>query len=97
MVDFSFAHFVRPVIYLDPPFAAIWSAQVPLITSVETFCLRRLKTAAHGIEHPLRRRIFGTGRRSRRRTHANDCGKPADPNKEGSLLFQLSVHFVIRL
>src|SRR4029078_3850494 len=54
---FSLAHLVGPVVYLDPPFAAVRSAQVPLITSVHTFCLCRLKTAAHGIEHILRRRI----------------------------------------
>src|SRR5262249_32864750 len=92
VVDFALAHFVGPIVYIDPPFTAIWSAQVPLVTSVHTFCLCRLETAAHGIEHPLRRRIFGTGRRSHCCTHANHRGNPADPNKEGSLLFQLPVH-----
>ena len=62
MVDLPLSHLVGPVVYLDPPLAAVRSAQVPLITSVHTFCFCRLKTAAHGIEHFLRRRIHMTGR-----------------------------------
>src|SRR5437879_2758487 len=64
--DVSLAQLVGPVVYLDPPLAAVRSAQVPLITSVHTFCFCRLKTAAHRIEHLLRRRInvvgYGDGR-----------------------------------
>src|SRR5262245_45516260 len=57
MVDLSLAHLVGPVVYCDPPLAAARSAQVPLVTSVHAFCFRRLKTAAHGIEHFLWRRL----------------------------------------
>ena len=56
--DFSFAHLVGAVVYVDPPFATVRAAQVPLVTSVHTFCLGRLKTAAHRVEHLLRRRIL---------------------------------------
>ena len=62
MVDLPLSHFVGPVVYLDPPFATVRSAQIPLITSVHTFCFCRLETAAHSIEHFLRRRIHMTGR-----------------------------------
>ena len=55
--DLPLSHLAGPIIYLDPPLAAIRSAQVPLITSVHTFCLCRLKTAAHRIEHVLRSRL----------------------------------------
>src|SRR4029077_88327 len=57
MVDLPLAHLTGPVVYLDPPLAAVRSAQVPLITSVHTFCLCRLKTAAHRIEPVLRSRL----------------------------------------
>src|SRR4029077_4306628 len=59
--DLPLAHLIAPVVYLDPPFAAVRSAQVPLITSVNTFRFCRLETAAHSIEHFLRRRIRMTG------------------------------------
>src|SRR5678809_1020813 len=55
--DFSLGHLVGPVVYLDPPLAAVRSAQVPLITSVHTFCLCRLKTVAHRIKPVLRSRL----------------------------------------
>src|SRR6476659_5146089 len=57
MVDLPLSHFVGPVVYLDPPFATVRSAQIPLITSVHTFCFCRLKTAAHRIEPVLRSRL----------------------------------------
>src|SRR6476620_6786316 len=57
MVDLPLAHLIGPVVYLDPPLAAVRSAQVPLVTSVHTFCLCRLKTAAHRIEPVLRSRL----------------------------------------
>src|SRR5215475_2306197 len=65
MVYLSVAHLVGPIVYLDPPLAAVRSAQLPLITSVHTFCRCRLKTAAHGIEHILWRRFsaFSKGER----------------------------------
>ena len=49
--DFPLAYLVGSVVYLDPPFATMWSAQIPLIPGVHTFCFCRLKTAAHRIEH----------------------------------------------
>src|SRR5215217_623016 len=61
MVDLPLSHFVGPIVYLDPPLAAIGSTQVPLVTNVHTFCFCRLKAAAHSIEHFLRCRIHITG------------------------------------
>src|SRR4029077_8768192 len=64
--DFPLAYLVGSVVYLDPPFATMWSAQIPLITSVHTFCFCRLKTAAHRIEHILRRRLSVVSEGNRR-------------------------------
>ena len=38
--DFSFAHFVRAILNVDPPLTAIRAAQIPLITSVDSFCVK---------------------------------------------------------
>src|SRR5512132_1420233 len=66
MGDFPLGHLVGPVVSRDPPFATMWSAHTPLITSVHTFCFCRLKTAAHGIEHVLRRRLSAVSEGDRR-------------------------------
>src|SRR5213594_4617701 len=91
--DFSLTHLVGPIVYLDPPLAAVRSAQVPLITSMHTFCFCRLKTAAHCVEHVLRRRIYVTGRGGHCCAQAN---RSTDRRKEAPLSFQLLSHFVIR-
>ena len=62
--DFSLAHLAGPVIYLDPPFAALRAAQLPLIFQVNAFRLLRLKTLPHPVEHVLWRRIGRLIRRS---------------------------------
>src|SRR5215831_5593877 len=59
---FPFTHLVGPIIYVDPPFATVRAAQIPLVASVNSFCLCRLKTAAHRVEDVLRRRFYLTGR-----------------------------------
>src|SRR5215475_13911764 len=82
MIDFALAHLVGPIIYLDPPFAAIWSAQVPLITSVHAFCFRRLKTAAHGVEHFLRRRLNMAGTSYGHTDADGDRDNANDPTSE---------------
>src|SRR5581483_1402067 len=61
-VDFSSSHLVFPILDINPPFSTLRSAQVPLITSVNSFRLRWLKTAAHGIEHLLWGRVHALGR-----------------------------------
>src|SRR4030095_13240648 len=66
MVDLPLAHLIGPVVYLDPPLAAVRSAQVPLITSGPTFCLCRLKTPAHRIEHVLRSQLNAVSQGDRR-------------------------------
>src|SRR5437764_14304039 len=95
--DFPRSHFVGPIVYLDPPFATMRSAQVPLIASVNTFRFGRLKTTTHAIEHFLRRRIRVTGSGGCCCTEANPRSDPTYRNKEEPLSFQLLAHFVIRL
>ena len=84
--DFPLAHLVGPVVYLDPPFATMRSAQVPLITSVHTFCFCRLETAAHAIEHFLRRRLSAVSQGDGRTGADGYCDKEDAFTREGSLL-----------
>src|SRR6478672_223230 len=89
MVDLPRSHFAGPVVYLDPPFATMWSAQIPLITSVHTFCFCRLETAAHSIEHFLRRRLSAVSQGDGRTGAHGYC------DKQGA--FTHEVHCSIRL
>src|SRR5215471_21397339 len=76
--DFSPAHFVRAILNVDPPLTAIRPAQIPLVTSVDSFCLGRLKTAAHGIKYLLWRAILMCRRSSRRCAKTHCCSNYAD-------------------
>src|SRR4026209_584999 len=83
MVDFPLSRFVGPVVYLDPPLAAVRASQVPLITRVHSFCLGGLETVAHGIEPLLRRRLNAvsqadgrTGAHGHRENASVSTGKP---------------------
>src|SRR5262249_7600521 len=78
IIDFSFSHFVLPIVDVYPPLPALWTAQVPLITSVYSFCLVGLKTTAHRVEHLLRRRIYVPSGDGDRRAEVNHRRKPAD-------------------
>src|SRR4029077_6795974 len=84
IVDFSFSHLVFPVLYVDPPLSALWPAQVPLITSVNSFRLGRLETAPHRVEHLLRCRVYVFRRPRANRAHTNRHGKRLDHQWEAT-------------
>src|SRR5229473_7395874 len=92
---FSFAHFVCAILNVDPPLTAVRAAQIPLVTSVDSFCLRRLKAAAHGIEHLLRRGILLCRRSSRRRAKTDSCDNYTDYEQRAELSYYAIRHFVI--
>src|SRR6476646_509434 len=89
MVDLPLAHLIGPVVYLDPPLAAVRSAQVPLVTGVYTFCLCRLKTAAHRIEPLLRRRLYAV-------SQGNGCSG-AHVHRDSANVSSAEPHCSIRL
>src|SRR5439155_24261217 len=95
MLDLPLSHSIGPVVYLDPPLAAIRAAQVPLISSVHTLCFCRLKIAAHGIEHFLRRRIHMAGRSRACCDEANRHSSHTERQKQAVFSSSMIGHFVI--
>ncbi len=73
IVDLTSAHFVSAVVHFDPPIAAIRSAQFPLITSVHTLRLVRLKTLTHSVKDLLRRGIIFGPKRGRADHRQHRC------------------------
>src|SRR5215472_722321 len=58
IIDSPLTHFVRAILNVDPPLAALGTAQIPLVPGVHSLCLSWLETTAHRVEHFLWRRIY---------------------------------------